>query len=51
MFAKLRGKSLVINQIIVLLVLLMLAGIGFFALHAMEKSADQMGQGKLWDFR
>ena len=46
MFAKLRGKSLVINQIIVLLVLLMLAGIGFFALHAMEKSADQMGQGK-----
>ncbi len=46
MFAKLRGKSLVINQAIVLLVLLMLAGIGFFSLHAMKKSADQMGQGK-----
>lgn len=46
MFAKLRGKSLVINQAIVLLVLLTLAGIGFFALHAMKKSADQMGQGK-----
>ena len=46
MFAQLRGKSLVINQAIVLLVFLILAGIGFFSLHAMKKSADQMGQGK-----
>lgn len=46
MLNKLRGKSLIINQIAVLSTLLMLAGIGFFALHAMKESADQMGQGK-----
>jgi methyl-accepting chemotaxis protein len=46
MFENIRGKSLVTSQIAVLFVLLMLAGIGFFALHAMRESADQMGQGK-----
>lgn len=46
MFEKLRGKSLIINQIAVLLILLTLAGIGLFALQAMKESADQMGQGK-----
>ncbi len=46
MFASLRGKSLIINQIAVLSVLLTLAGIGLYALNAMKLSADQMGQGK-----
>jgi methyl-accepting chemotaxis protein len=46
MLASLRGKSLVINQLAVLLVLFLLAGIGFYALHSMHESADQMGQGK-----
>jgi len=46
MLEKLRGKSLIVNQIVILLILLLLAGIGLFALHAMKESADQMGQGK-----
>lgn len=46
MLEKLRGKSLIVNQISILLILLLLAGIGLFALHAMKESADQMGQGK-----
>lgn len=46
MFERLRNKSLIVNQITVLLILLTLAGIGLFALNAMKESADQMGQGK-----
>lgn len=46
MFAAIRSKSLIINQIIVLLVLLMLTGIGFIAIRDMKDSADRMGQGK-----
>lgn len=46
MFDKLRGKSLIINQIVVLIILVMLGGFSLFALHAMKESADQMGQGK-----
>lgn len=46
MLTNLRGKSLVINQIVVMFILVMLAGIGFYTLHTMQGSADQMGQGK-----
>lgn len=46
MLTNLRGKSLVINQIVVMFILVMLASIGFYTLHTMKGSADQMGQGK-----
>ncbi|MBU3736459.1 MAG: methyl-accepting chemotaxis protein [Methylobacterium sp.] len=46
MIAGIRGKSLIVNQIAVLVVLFMLTGIGFHALQAMKLSADQMVQGK-----
>ncbi|MFA6188817.1 MAG: methyl-accepting chemotaxis protein [Sulfuricurvum sp.] len=46
MFKGLRGKSLIINQGVVVVVLLVLCATGFFALQSMKKSADQMGQGK-----
>ena len=46
MFQALRNRSLIINQIAVVASLLLLAGFGWFALHSMKVSADQMGQGK-----
>lgn len=46
MFEGLRGKSLIINQGVVVIVLLVLTTTGFLALQSMKKSADQMGQGK-----
>ncbi len=46
MFANLRGKSLIINQIVVLAILFILVGIGFNALSHMNQSAERMGLGK-----
>lgn len=46
MFSSLRSKSLIVNQIAVMLILVALVGIGFIALNAMKQSADQMGLGK-----
>ena len=46
MIEKLRSKSLIVNQIAILIILLMVAGIGLSALQAMKESADQMGLGK-----
>lgn len=46
MFAQIRSKSLILNQLAVLLVLIVLASVSFWALDAMNHSADQMGQGK-----
>jgi PAS domain S-box-containing protein len=42
----LRKKYLLVNQIAVLVVLLMLSGIGFYAIQTMHSSADKMAQGK-----
>ncbi len=46
MLQNLKNKSLIINQIIVLIALIMLGTIGFLSLSAMKEAADQMGQGK-----
>lgn len=46
MLKKLFRKSLIVNQIAVLFVLLTLAWIGVFAIYTMQESADDMGQGK-----
>lgn len=46
MLGNLRGKSLIINQIVVLLILFILVGIGFNAVSSMNRSAERMGQGK-----
>ncbi|MDP2829865.1 MAG: HAMP domain-containing methyl-accepting chemotaxis protein [Sulfuricellaceae bacterium] len=46
MLEKLRGRSLVINQAVVLSVLLILGVIGFLGMRDMKISADLMGQGK-----
>lgn len=46
MLGNLRGKSLVINQIVVLIIIFMLVGIGFNALSSMNRSAERMGEGK-----
>jgi methyl-accepting chemotaxis protein len=46
MLENLREKSLIVNQIAVLLVLVSLASGGLFTLHAVQESAAQMGQGK-----
>jgi len=47
MFAELlKGRSLVINQVIVLVVLLVLGTGGIYAVRVMNDSAVQMGQGK-----
>jgi methyl-accepting chemotaxis protein len=46
MIAGLRGKSLIVNQIVVLMVLLILTGVGFYSLSSMNKSANRMGDGK-----
>ncbi|MDD2915886.1 MAG: methyl-accepting chemotaxis protein [Gallionella sp.] len=46
MFTSLRGKSLIINQIAVLMVICVLVGISVYALSGMNRSAEYMGQGK-----
>lgn len=46
MLINLRGKSLIINQVVITTLFFMLAGIGFSVLNTMKQSADQMGQGK-----
>jgi len=46
MFTSLRGKSLIINQIAVLIVICILVGISVSALSGMKRSAEYMGQGK-----
>jgi methyl-accepting chemotaxis protein len=46
MFASLRGKSLIINQVVVLTILFILVLIGFNALNDMNQSAERMGLGK-----
>jgi flagellar basal body-associated protein FliL len=44
MFSNLRGKLLIINQIIILLVLLLLAGVGLYSLSGMHESSSQGAQ-------
>ena len=46
MFKRLQGKSLVINQLVVLLVVLVLSGVGLYSINSIHDSASRMGQGK-----
>ncbi len=46
MFENIREKSLVISQIAVVLILVILVAIGFFALQAMNQSAGKISQAK-----
>ena len=46
MFKRLQGKSLIINQLVVLLVVLVLSGVGLYSINSIHDSASRMGQGK-----
>ena len=46
MLQQIKGKSLVINQLVVLLVVLVLSGVGLYAINSIHDSASRMGQGK-----
>lgn len=46
MLERIQRKSLVINQLVVLLVVLILSGVGLYAINSIHDSAYRMGQGK-----